>query len=189
MEKKIVKENEQYMSDNQIKSQFSHTRIHGFHIEPARNFDGWTGYFDLEFPSADGIDYDTTMVNNFIAYDKNGDRIAWDNWMPDAQTQHLERIIRNKIAKMNNNTPVNENAKKNIININENQLRQIVTESVKRLLKENESTPQGDVIDYANKYGYDSLGYAVVQMIKGGEFFPDWDFAQNLYEYGGNNGM
>ena len=42
-----------------------------------------------------GYDYDSTMVNDFIAYDSEGNRIAWDNWMPDEQTKYLNDIIRN----------------------------------------------------------------------------------------------
>jgi len=56
---------------------------------------------ELTFPNADGIDYNETMVNNFIAYDKNGNQIAWDNWMPDEQTKYLENLIRQEIAKRN----------------------------------------------------------------------------------------
>lgn len=48
-----------------------------------------------------------------------------------------------------------------------------------------ENTPQTDVVEYARKYGYDALGYAIVRMIDEGDFNPDWEFARKLWEYDG----
>ena len=95
---------ENYMSDEDIENQYKDMIITHFNIKPLRNSDeGWSGMFELEFPNADDVDFDSTMVNNFIVYDNNGDRIAWDNWMPDEQTDYLQEIIRNEISKRQKN--------------------------------------------------------------------------------------
>lgn len=90
---------ERFMSDKDIANQYGDMKITYFEMEPLKRSDGWSGTFELEFPNADGVDYDETMVNNFIVYDIHGDRIAWDNWMPDKQTEQLEKIIRREIRK------------------------------------------------------------------------------------------
>ena len=99
--RKILGEDIDYMSDEDIANQYSDMKVTYFEINPLRNSEGWKGTFELEFPNADNIDYDSTMVNDFIAYDSEGNRIAWDNWMPDEQTKYLNDIIRNEIAKRN----------------------------------------------------------------------------------------
>lgn len=96
--KRLLRES-QFMSDEDIASQYKDMRITYFNIEPLRHSDGWEGTFELEFPNADDVDFDGTMVNNFIVYDMAGNRIAWDNWMPDDQTKRLENIIRQEIVK------------------------------------------------------------------------------------------
>lgn len=105
---KIVKESvnrvlreSQFMSDEDVNSQYKDMIITYFDIKPLMNSDGWKGTFELEFPNADNVDYDGTMVNDFIVYDMVGNRIAWDHWMPDEQTRHLQNIIRQEIAKRN----------------------------------------------------------------------------------------
>lgn len=87
-----------YMSDNDIVNQYSDMEIISFNLEPLSHGDGWKGAFELNFPNADNVDYDNSMVNNFIVYDQQGKRIAWDNWMPNEQTHKLESIIRAEIA-------------------------------------------------------------------------------------------
>jgi len=102
---RIVKEavarllNENYMSDDDIAAQYSDIKIMSFDIKPLRNSEGWKGYFELEFPNADNVDYDDYMVNDFICYDKDGKSIGWDYWMPDKQTNMLQKIIRDEIRK------------------------------------------------------------------------------------------
>ena len=97
--KKVLNEDMAYMSDEDIANQYSDMKITYFEINPLRNSEGWEGTFELEFPNADDIDYDSTMVNDFFAYDSEGSRIAWDYWMPDEQTNYLNDIIRKEIAK------------------------------------------------------------------------------------------
>ena len=89
----------QFMNDENIASQYKNMRITYFDIKPLINSDGWKGTFELEFPNADNVDFDGTMVNDFIVYDMVGNQIAWDNWMPDEQTKRLEKIIRQEIVK------------------------------------------------------------------------------------------
>ena len=95
----IDEESERWMSDNDIAEQYKSMEISGFKMEHLKNSEGWKGYFDLDFPNADGIDYAENILNQFIVYDDNGDRIAWDEWLPDEQTQYLESIIRQEIQK------------------------------------------------------------------------------------------
>jgi len=103
--KKYLREDEErYMSDEDIASQYDGMKITYFEMKPCRYSEGWKGTFELEFPNADEIDYDSTMVNDFITYDKEGSRIGWDKWMPDAQTEQLENIIRKEIAKRSSQT-------------------------------------------------------------------------------------
>ena len=92
-----------FMSDEDIAAQYDDMIITYFEIKPLRYGDGWSGTFELEFPNADNIDYESTMVNGFITYDKEGKRISWDKWMPDKQTMQLTKIIRNEIKKKLNN--------------------------------------------------------------------------------------
>ena len=99
--KKVLNEDMAYMNDEDIANQYSDMKITYFEINPLRNSEGWKGTFELEFPNADDIDYDSTMVNDFFVYDSEGNRIAWDNWMPDEQTKYLNDIIRKEIAKRN----------------------------------------------------------------------------------------
>ena len=95
----IDEEGERWMSDDDITGQYGDMKILNFILLPLQRSEGWEGSFELEFPNADGVDYEDYMVNNFIVYDKTGERIAWDNWMPDEQTQQLENIIRQEIMK------------------------------------------------------------------------------------------
>lgn len=62
-------------------------------------------------------------------------------------------------------------------------------EYYKKLRMENNlqdvESPESDVKDYANQYGYAALGYAIVRMINEGCFEPDWNFASTLWDYDG----
>lgn len=97
VEKDAVVDDAPLMNDEDIKKQYSGMKIKHFHLEHLTHSEGWKGTFELDFPNADGIDYDTSMVNGFIVYDYKGERIAWDNWMPDDQTHQLEDVIRKEI--------------------------------------------------------------------------------------------
>ena len=82
--------------------------IVNFKLNPLKHSEGWEGGFEIQFPNADGIDYDSSMINNFIVYDKEGEKIAWDNWMPQEQTNKLEAIIRDEIKKRLSDDILNE---------------------------------------------------------------------------------
>lgn len=45
------------------------------------------------------MDYSETMVNDFFVYDKAGEKIAWDYWLPEYETKRLNAIIRQEISK------------------------------------------------------------------------------------------
>ena len=98
----------QYMSDEDIANQYSDMEITYFTLNPLKHSEGWEGTFELQFPNADDIDYDSSMINNFIVYDKEGEKIAWDNWMPNEQTHKLEAIIKDEIKKRLSNNILNE---------------------------------------------------------------------------------
>ena len=114
--KKVLNEDMAYMSDEDIANQYSDMKITYFEINPLRNSEGWEGTFELEFPNADDIDYDSTMVNDFFVYDSEGNRIAWDNWMPDEQTNYLNDIIRKEIAKRSVKESITKSDLHNLIN-------------------------------------------------------------------------
>ena len=96
------------MSDEDIVNQYSDMEIINFKLNPLKHSEGWEGTFELQFPNADDIDYGSSMINNFIVYDKEGEKIAWDNWMPQEQTDKLEAIIRDEIKKRLSNNILNE---------------------------------------------------------------------------------
>ena len=97
-----------YMSDEDIANQYSNMEIINFKLNPLKHSEGWEGAFEIQFPNADDIDYDSSMINNFIVYDKEGEKIAWDNWMPQEQTNKLEAIIRDEIKKRLSDDILNE---------------------------------------------------------------------------------
>lgn len=94
-----VLQEERWMSDEDIAQQYSDMKITYFEMKPLEHSKGWEGVFELEFPNADGEDYSESMVNDFIVYDKEGKRIAWDHWMPNNETRQLQAIIRQEIRK------------------------------------------------------------------------------------------
>lgn len=52
----------------------------------------------------------------------------------------------------------------------------------------NEETPKNDLIEYAERYGVEALGYAILNLCKENEFTPDWNLVNGIWEYGGNTG-
>lgn len=75
-------------------NQYSDMKVSYFDIERDKFSYGWSGTFWLEFP-----DTNSSMVNDFVVRDEVGNKIIWDNEMSDEQTEYLEGIIRNEIAK------------------------------------------------------------------------------------------
>lgn len=44
-----------------------------------------------------------------------------------------------------------------------------------------------DLTEYANRYGYDALGYAILDMAKNNSLHITQKQATEVWEYGGNN--
>ncbi len=97
-----------YMNDDDIKNQYDDMKIVDFFIENHPSGEGWRGHFELEFPNADNIDYDDSMVNNFIVYDNDGNKIAFDDWMPQDCFEKLKTIIQREISKRNSYDEIDE---------------------------------------------------------------------------------
>jgi len=69
------------MSDVQIAAQYSDFKILSLNVEEKDTY--FTGCVEIEFPNADNTTFDGYKCDNFIGYDKTGERIAFDNWYPD----------------------------------------------------------------------------------------------------------
>ena len=56
----------------------------------------------------------------------------------------------------------------------------------KRLQGENNlddvESPEADVKEFANEFGNEALGKALIQLINNGDFIPDYEFSQALWE-------
>lgn len=78
-------EEDRLLSDADIAKQYSDFKVNGIKFYSPNQYqnDTWSGVVDLEFPNADHPDFDETMVNPFISYDKEGKHIAFDHWMPE----------------------------------------------------------------------------------------------------------
>lgn len=92
---------EMYMSDEDIHSQYEGFRILQLQVEKVERFrfKGFDGAIEIEFPNADEIDYDSTVVDNFIVYDENATQIAFDRWYPSDVYNRLCSAIRAEIRK------------------------------------------------------------------------------------------
>ena len=88
-----------FMSDAGIAAQYDDFVVNHFSIEPLRFSEGWSGCLELEFPCADEVDFDSTKVDNFFVYDKEGQKIAFDYWYPCEVTRKLTELIRSEIKK------------------------------------------------------------------------------------------
>lgn len=84
-----------YLSDEKIKAQYE-----GFRAEITEIHQGWkdsySGTIEIEFPNADHPDFNSSIVDNFISYDRDGSRIAFDNWFPEEVYKKLCEMIRHK---------------------------------------------------------------------------------------------
>ena len=57
----------------------------------------------------------------------------------------------------------------------------------KMLDNDEDESPYNDIIDYAEKYGYEALGYALYQVAKNKDAEIDWDLVREIWEYDGAN--
>ena len=79
------KPEDRLLSDTDIAKQYSDFKVNGIKFYSPNQYqnDSWSGVVDLEFPNATHPDFDETMVNPFISYDKEGKQISFDYWMPE----------------------------------------------------------------------------------------------------------
>lgn len=98
--RRVIKEedDERYMSDDDIHSQYEGFRITYLDVDRNR-LNGFNGTIEIEFPNADEIDFDGNVVDNFIVYDKNASQIAFDRWYPSDVYNRLCSAIRVEIRK------------------------------------------------------------------------------------------
>lgn len=92
---------EGYMSDEEIAQQYSDFKVDGSQIEGPTlvtdKYNGnkyWRGKLVLVFPNANEEDYDSTMVENWMSYDIDGDKIVFENWYPKDVHESLLKFIR-----------------------------------------------------------------------------------------------
>ena len=50
------------------------------------------------------------------------------------------------------------------------------------------NTPKSDLMEYAERYGMAALGYAIYELIRTDSMDADWTLAENVWEFGGNDG-
>lgn len=95
-----------YMSDADIAAQYSNFEVTSLSVEKSE-FGGYSGCVEVSFPNADEIDFDSLVCDNFIIYDDEAKRIAFDNWYPDEVYYNLCDIIRTKVKELKTQGCVN----------------------------------------------------------------------------------
>ena len=95
------KPEDRLLSDTDIAKQYSDFKVNGIKFYSPNQYqnDSWSGVVDLEFPNATHPDFDNTMVNPFISYDKEGKQIAFDHWMPEETYKGVCDYIRTERPK------------------------------------------------------------------------------------------
>ena len=88
-----------YMSDADIAAQYSDFEVTSLSVEKSE-FGGYSGCIEVLFPNADEIDFDSSVCDNFIIYDDEAKRIAFDNWYPDEVYYNLCYMIRTKVKEL-----------------------------------------------------------------------------------------
>ena len=86
-----------YLTDAQIEAQYRDFEIVGFEYSKNRLSDGYSGIIEVKFPHADHPDFDDYKCDNYIVYDNECERIAFDNWYPVDVYNALCEYIRNQI--------------------------------------------------------------------------------------------
>lgn len=74
---------EKLLSDAQIKAQYKDFSVNHISAERLKHSDGWSGTIELEFPNANHPDFDSSVIDVFIAYDEELRKIAFDRWYPE----------------------------------------------------------------------------------------------------------
>lgn len=88
-----------YMSDADIAAQYNDFNVTHLSVEKSE-FGGYSGCIEVSFPNADEIDFDSSVCDNFIIYDDEAKRIAFDNWYPDGVYHKLCDMIRTKVKEL-----------------------------------------------------------------------------------------
>lgn len=89
-----------YLSDADIHKQYEGFKITGIKFyQDTPGLDSYSGVVDIDFPNANHPDYDNSISNPFIAYDKSGNNIAFDRWMPDDVFLQVRDYIRQERVK------------------------------------------------------------------------------------------
>lgn len=95
-----------YMSDADIAAQYDNFEVTSLSIEKSE-FGGYIGCVVIEFPFANEIDFDPLVYDNFIIYDDEAEKIAFDNWYPDGVYFKLCDMIREKVKELKTQGCVN----------------------------------------------------------------------------------
>jgi hypothetical protein len=89
---------ERFLSDAEISAQYDNFKIENLTIDKEDGKNYFTGVLEVSFPNADHPDFDDSKVDNFISYDLEGKRIAFDNWYPESVYLAFCAAIRKKLA-------------------------------------------------------------------------------------------
>ncbi len=92
-------EEDRLLSDEDIKKQYSDFKVTGIKFYKQTQPDAWSGVVDLEFPNANHPDFDESMTNPFISYDKEGKNIAFEKWMSEETYNGVCAYIRQERPK------------------------------------------------------------------------------------------
>lgn len=85
------------LTDALIEAQYEGFKVVGFKYDRNRYSEGFSGTIEIEFPNAYHEDFDDYKCDNFIAYDNECKRIAFDNWYPEDVYNNLCMYIRKQI--------------------------------------------------------------------------------------------
>lgn len=88
-----------YMSDADIAAQYSNFEVTSLSVTKSE-FGGYSGCVEVLFPNADEIDFNSSVCDNFIIYDNEAKRIAFDNWYPDEVYYNLCYMISEKVKEL-----------------------------------------------------------------------------------------
>lgn len=88
---------EKYLSDEQIEKQYENFVVENISVSPLKFSDGFSGSIEVSFPNADHSDFDNWVCDNWISYDSDGKKIAFDRWYPTGVYLSLCKKIREKI--------------------------------------------------------------------------------------------
>lgn len=89
---------ERFLSDAEISAQYDNFKIENLTIDKEDGKDYFTGVLEIHFPNADHPDFEEYVIDNFISYDLEGKKIAFDFWYPESVYLAFCAAIRKKLA-------------------------------------------------------------------------------------------